>query len=297
MTDSNESELTVDDLVTAIDELSEKVDDTSEHESAEEAAERLDDIHDVADEVEDMLGTVDLTDLLSEIEWGNLPEAIELEDVPEAIEDRNPAAAVKLRKLLSVADMSEVWDNVNAREFWRQSRELDDELDDFSDEEDEGLLSGDEDDADDGLLDDPSFDSPFGDEEAADASDPADASAESGLGGLEGLGTDEEGLHRESMENAIQSRISDSVGEFRQSILAARQKLKKLHAENRRRNERRNSSSTDSRNPTAVSTMSPGGARQGTAKFSTVPEETRYSTAPNRRRIYGSRFEEAEDDA
>jgi hypothetical protein len=29
---------------------------------------------------------------------------------------------------------------------------------------------------------------------------------------------------------------------------------------------------------------------------SSVPEETRYSTAPNRRRIYGTRFEKARDD-
>lgn len=298
MTDSNETELTVDDLVAAIDDLSEKVDDAAEHESAEEAAALLADIHDVADNVEDMLGTVDLTDLLSEIEWENLPEAIELENVPEAIEDRNPTAAIKLRKLLSVTDMSEVWDNVNAREFWRQSRELDDAVDDFSDEEDdEGLLSGDEDGSDEGLLDDPSFDSPFGDDDPEDAGDAAEASPETGLGGLEGLGTDEEGLDQETMENAIQSRVSDSVGEFRQSILAARAQLKQLLAENRERSERRNSTSTNSRNPTAVSTMPPGGKQQRTAKFSTVPEETRYSTAPNRRRIYGSRFEEAEDDA
>lgn len=279
MTDQNETEPTVESLLGGIEEMIEQAEQAAEgYDSAEEAVEHLDDIHDVADNVEDLLGTVDLTDLFTEVDWENLPEAIELGDVPDAIEERNPRTAVRLRKLLSVLDMDDVWGNVDAREFWRQSRELDDELDDLSEdgEEDETEDSGDE-----GFF-------------SSDDDSPQNGASS---GSIEGLGPSDEGFGAESLENAIQSRISESVQEFRDSILDARAELKQSLEENRDRSDRQGTKETNSRNPTAVSTLPSRNAGVGRATFSTVPEETRYSTAPNRRRIYGSRFEDGENDA
>ncbi|WP_423999115.1 hypothetical protein ACOZ4I_10125 [Haloarcula salina] len=273
---------TADALLSRIDDLLSSAERAAAgHDSVEGAIDSLDDAHDVADSVEDLLDTVDLTDLLGEIEWESLPEAIELEKVPDAIEDRNPTAAVKLRKLLSVTDMSEVWDTVDARAFWRQSRDLDDELDDFDEESDDGFFEG------------VSLDGPFSDDDGSGDETADEASA---TDGLEGLGPNDDGFDPESLENAIQSQISDSVGAFRERILEARERLKQLREANIEQSEQRHSKTSNSRNPTAVSTISSHRPRSGRAAFSTVPEETRYSTAPNRRRIYGSRFDEEDSD-
>jgi len=272
---------TVDALLSRIDDLLSGAERAAVgHESVEGAIDALDDVHTVADSVEDLLGTVDLTQLLGEIEWTALPDAIKLERVPDAIEERNPTVAVKLRKLLSVTDMSDVWDAVDARAFWRQSRELDDELDDFDEESDGGFFEG------------ISLDGPFSDDGAADDG----AAGETADDGLDGLGPDDGGFDPESLENALQSQISDSVGSFRERILEARERLKQLREENIERSEQRHSKTSNSRNPTAVSTTSSQRPSPGRAAFSTVPEETRYSTAPNRRRIYGSRFDDGESD-
>jgi len=55
---------------------------------------------------------------------------------------------------------------------------------------------------------------------------------------------------------------------------------------------RRQDTSTNSRNPTAASTISTDRLDLGSGtRYSTVPQEVKLSTAPTRKRIYGRRFE------
>ncbi|WP_338727017.1 hypothetical protein [Haladaptatus sp. DJG-WS-42] len=94
---------------------------------------------------------------------------------------------------------------------------------------------------------------------------------------------------------AVQKKASKAVDEFREELLKARARLKALHDTNVERTTP-DSRQPSSRSPTAVSTVPSrnSGSVLG-LRGSTVPEETKYSTAPNRPRIYGSRFEEEGD--
>lgn len=223
----------------------------------------LDDLEDVVDEAEDVLSTVDLTQLSSTLDWDDLPEALEIEDLPDAIAEGDASEAVTLRKLIDLVDLSKLWGSVDARELWRQKREFDEEIDDLTDDR--------------GLEDD---------DGAGDDGDRLEVSVR---------GTGFHDVDPQSIENAIQSEVSDSVGEFRRKLLEAHDRLAAVRERNEdrfpdRRRER-------SRNPTAVSTLpTDRSAGKGVAGHSTVPEETRYSTAPNRPRVYGTRFETAGGD-
>lgn len=214
----------------------------------------LDDLEDIADEAEDILSTTDLTELAGTIDWEALPEAIEIEDLPDAIQEGDASEAVTLRKLIELTDLPELWSSVDARELWREKREFDEEIDDLTDD-------GDEDDGSDGAVDGASM--PDADVQEFDP---------------------------ESVENTIQSEVSESVGRFREKLLDAHDRFGEIRERNEERfpDRRRDRS----RNPTAVSTLPKGRSPLGGGmRHSTVPEETRYSTAPNRQRIYGARFD------
>lgn len=217
----------------------------------------LDDLEDVIDEAEDIISRVELSDLVGSVEWGELPEAFDMDDLYAAIDDDEDA--VTLGKLLEIIDMSKLWGSMNAREAWREKREFEDELEDVTDDED--------------------------DSDGMDGSDSTDPSMPR---------VDFEDFDPETAENAIQSQISDSVEEFRETLIDAHVRLKEFRENNKDRFEdrRRNRS----RNPTFVSTLPPRHDSLGRGtRFSTVPRETKYSTAPNRDRIYGNRFEKAAD--
>lgn len=217
----------------------------------------LDDLEDIADEAEDMLSTVDLIGLVDVIDWENLPDAVELEDLPDAIEDDDLSEVVSLRKLIEVTDLPKLWENVDTRALWREKREFDEEMADLTGETDGG---------------------------------------DDGLGDVSVPNVESHDIDPESIENAIQSQISDAVGEFREMLLDAHVRLDELRQWNKERfpDRRRN----HSRNPTAVSTLPRGSLPIGSGtRYSTVPQETRYSTAPNRKRIYGIRFDAARGDS
>ncbi|MFC4550929.1 MULTISPECIES: hypothetical protein [Halorussus] len=246
-----------------------------EDRSVAEAGEHLRDLWDVADEVEDLLQTVDLSDLPEAIDVSELPSAVEAGEVPDAVANGDPGDAVRFRKLLKVVNLTELWDATDVRAFWKQKRELEAELSESFDGEDTGEsgnteVAGDDDD---GWL---------------------DADRDWSIPETDGPGD----FDPESMENAVQSKMMDGVEEFRESLLAAHEKLKALREENRDRMAAQDRS-THSRNPTAHSTV-PGGDRPAvgsTARHSTVPRETRYSTAPNKKRVYGDRFDNETDDS
>lgn len=210
----------------------------------------LDDLEDIADEAEDILEHVELSDLSESVNWDELYDAFESEDLAAMFDEDEDAMTVG--KLLQIVDMSQLWSSVNAREMWREKREFDNELDDVTD-----------------------------DEAAEEA------------GGSMGVSMGNAGIEDfdpETVENAIQSQMMDSVDEFREALIDAHLRLKEFRENNKDRfpDHRQNSS----RNPTAASTI-PGKQEalgRGT-RYSTVPRETKYSTAPNRKRIYGNRFE------
>ncbi|WP_267643771.1 hypothetical protein [Haloarchaeobius amylolyticus] len=229
-----------------------------------EMVDPVDDLVEVADEAEDVLETVDVTGVLSAVDWDALPETapdvVDLDELPDAVGDGDPGDAVRLRALARLLDLSDVWEAADVRAFWRQQRELDEAVSEL-----------------------------VGADEADEASDEGDD------GGLDVGGIDAGGgvldADAESVENAVQSEVADAVGEFRASILEAHVRLREKFEENQETAESRHGSTDSSRNPTAVSTMP--GSSGGALRHSTVPEETRCSTAPNRKRIYGGRFDEA----
>ena len=246
-------------LVERAEEILERLGD--EETGSEEVNELLDDLEDVVDEAEDLLSTVDLREVAEAVQWENLPDAVDASDVPDAIEQGDPTEAIAIRKLLSLSDLPDLLESADGRELWREKRDLEDELDD---------VTGDG--GDDGSITDVDVD--------ADASRP-----ELGDGDVD----------PESVEKAVQSKVSGAVGEFRRKLIEAHDRLESIREENERRFDERRTQST-SRNPTAGFSTVPSNhaGSGGTALHSTVPEETKYSTAPNRKRIYGDRFDSAE---
>lgn len=265
----------VDDPDVELDELRERFED---EEDSEEALEYVKDLWEVADELEDVLQTIDLSDLPDAIEFEKLPELVEADEIPEALsdDDKDLGDVVKLRKLLKVIDLSELWGAADVRSFWKQKRELEDEVDDVTDDD------GDDDDDSFG----PDLDVTDDDEEMMD-----DVDWE--MPDFDGI----EDYDPESAENAIQMKMMDGVEKMREALLEAHDKLKTVREENRDRMARQDNS-TNSRNPTAVSTMPTGDRLDiGSAtRFSTVPRETRHSSAPNKDHIYGNRFDREDND-
>ncbi|MFC4360142.1 hypothetical protein ACFO0N_19510 [Halobium salinum] len=245
----------------------------------------LEELWDVAEEAEALLATVEESAVHEVVdedagmeEFGEYVEANkEMAGLPSTVDEAEHEVAVAYRELLDLVELSEVWDAVDIREFLRNKRDLDEELDDVTDYfggdgwvgDDDGGWVGDDDEGvfetDDDTRVDPQLDPDLGE-----------------LGGSEG------------QQAAIQAKVNDAVEEFRGSILDAHERLKEVVEKNRERT--RQAGQPDSRNPTAVSTMPPSASRtdlKGGTRHSTVPSETLHSSAPNHGRIYGSRFDRA----
>lgn len=228
----------------------------------------FDDAEGVAGEALEVVRTVDVVRLAAVIDWEDLPEAVDLENVPEAIAERDPTAAVAFRELVDVEDISDLLRSVDARELWRATRELDEALDDVAALDDVQAVG---DDAGDG------------------------AAGEQGGVALDAPDLDGDGFDPQAVEKAVQARVSEAVGEFRESLLDAHDRFERVREENESRFQ--DTRRTNTRNPTAVSTMPARRSSHGVGvRHSTVPEETRHSTAPNRKRVYGPRFDDVEGD-
>ncbi|EJN60323.1 hypothetical protein [Halogranum rubrum] len=250
-------------------------------ESHERAQELLDDLHAVADESEDVIGTINFEELPDAIDASGAHTTIDAGELPDAIASGDPGDAVELRNIHKLVELGDLWSAVDVREFWRNKREFDDAVDDlFGGDDDDGWFEGE-------WFEDDWFD----DEDASADADGAEDTESDSMAPKPELGmldTDE------SKQAAIQKKISESVGEFRGSILDARERLKEVVEQNKE--ESRQAGQPNSRNPTAVSTLPRSRSDIGGAtRFSTIPEETRYSTAPNRPRIYGQRFDDAKE--
>lgn len=272
----------LDELVSDAESAARSLLDREEFDS--DALETLDDLTDVADEAEDLLSTVDVTELTDALDLRDLPEAVDLEDLPEAIEEQSPREAVRLRKLIQLADLSHVLASTDLRRFRSEKDELEDELDDLSNGGSDGEGTGD------GRLH-------VGDE----GRDGGMLGGESPIGGTDvdadALDEDlDDGERSELMQAAVQSKVDDAVSEFREGLVAAHERL----ADIREENETRTQSGDDqpsSRNPTAFSSLPAGrGDMGGATRYSTVPAQVRHSGASSRERVYGDRFEGWSDD-
>lgn len=250
--------------------------------------EDLRDLYAVADEAADVLENVDVSELPDAVDGEDLVEAIEVGDIPDAIEDGSAQEAIDLKALLHAINFRELATSANLTELWGELDDVGDAIDDLDDDggdEDGGLadsvpgVGGDDDD---GLLSD---------------DDGEDDLLDTDLGGGEGIGLG--GMNEipdEAYQVTIQEKAMEAVDEFREGVMEAHDKLKRLREVNREKMRRQHDEKgVDSRNPTAHSTMMTDRGDVGghAAKHSTVPQRTRYTTAPSRRRIYGHRFDSA----
>ncbi|MDJ1431722.1 hypothetical protein [Halostagnicola sp. A-GB9-2] len=240
----------------------------------------------VATELEDLLETVDLENLPEAVDGDELLEAIDVGEIPEALDGDDEGGVgdvVDFSQVFDAVDLLSAWNATDLTDIWKETQELEEAVDDLASSEDgglaseaasavtgddelvggeDGLLGGDEDD---GLLDDV---------------DPKDA-----------LGSIDVEQNPEAYQVFIQQQATEGIDEFRDALLKTHGKFEKLYELNREKM-RRQDTSTNSRNPTAASTIQTDRRDLGGgARYSTVPRKVKYSTAPTRKRIYGRRFE------
>jgi len=237
-------------------------------ESIDDAEVALADLYEVAEEAEELLATVDLSELPEAIDVSELPELIEAGDIPEAIASGDAGEAINVGALLDVVKLGSLWSSVDIREFWRNKREFEAALDD---------VTGDDGESEDGVLErmTEAFSSATDEGDGMDFDDVSDE------------------VSTDAAQAALQSGLQDAIDKFYDGLLKTHRRLDELRAINEERTG--NVGQPDSRNPTAFSTL-PGpssGSRGRGLQHSTVPRETKYSTTPNRERVYGTRFERA----
>lgn len=259
-------------------------------ESIEQAKADIDDLLDVVEEAGELLESIDPAALAGAVDPSELPEAVEIEELPEAAAEADPDEAIDYRKLIQLVELGHVWQELDVREVWENKRELADEAEDLTDDAGDGTPLAVLRDTLDRLTE----------EDADAASDDDTTGSEDELveasGAAGGDDRDDLDVPTDVAQQRIQSELDDAIAEFREGLLDVRDRLESMKAENRRRTE--NVEQPSSRNPTAYSTLSTADSRatHEVAKHSTVPSETKYSTAPNRDRLYGSRLERRGED-
>jgi len=261
--------------VDAIDEL--------EGETVETVIGDVDTLVRVADELVELLNELDLSELPDAVDEEELLDAIDVGEIPDAIanDDDGVSDAVEFTKLFDAIDLLNAWNATDLTDIWQEKRELDDAVDDLADGDDAGMIEdtvSDLADDDDGQL--------VGDDEALIETDMDAVSATKAA-----LGDIDVAEDPEAYQVAIQQQAMAGIDAFRTALLETHERFERLYEFNREKM-RRQDTSTDSRNPTASSTI-PTDRRDlgGGARYSTVPQDVKLSTAPSRKRIYGRRFE------
>ncbi|WP_049924576.1 hypothetical protein [Halopiger djelfimassiliensis] len=266
--------------------LADAMDALERLEERTDAVERLDELDDrdavlgdlealvtVAEEAAEFIDAVDLSELPDAVDFEELLGAIDVGEVPAALADDTESDVVQVRQLVDAIDLLSAWDAAELGDLWEEKRELDDAVDDLDDGEDAGLVE---------------------DAVSDVADDDGDDLVETDIGATEAkelLGSPDPEDDPEAYQVFIQNQAMKGVDEFRAALLETHEKFERLYEYNREKM-RRQDTSTNSRNPTAASTMPTDRIAGGSGvKYATVPRDVRLSTAPSRTRIYGQRFE------
>ncbi|SDJ62702.1 hypothetical protein [Natronorubrum texcoconense] len=235
----------------------------------------------VVKETEDLLEAIDLTDLPDAVDGDELLEAIEVGEIPEIVADDEQGASdlVNFTQLFRAIDLLNAWDATDLSDLWQEKRELQDAVDELGDGDDAGMVE----DAISDVTDGEDGDLIGSDDEDVIEMDAGDAK--------EALGDIDVAEDPEAYQIAIQEQAMKGIDAFRSALLETHEKFEELYEMNREKM-RRQDTSTNSRNPTAAATI-PTDRRDlgGGARYSTVPQQVKLSTAPTRKRIYGRRFE------
>lgn len=238
----------------------------------------------VATETEELIDALNVGDLPEAVDADELLEAIEVGKIPDVLADEDAGASdlVNFTQLFRAIDLLNAWDATDLGDIWEEKRELEDAVDDLEDGEDAGMV---EDAVSDIAEDDESL---IGDDDGDD-----DELIETEFGAEEAkaaLGSPNPEDDPEAYQVFIQEQAMEGIDAFRTALLETHEKFERLVEYNRERM-RRKDTSTNSRNPTAASTMPTERAAVGSGvKHSTVPQDVHLSTAPSRKRIYGQRF-------
>lgn len=243
----------------------------------------------VVSAVETTLETLDVSDLPEAVDAGDLLEAIQGGAIPEAIADEETGATdvVDVPQLLSAIDLLNAWDAADLGKIWEQKRAVDDAVEDLADDDDDGLAAK-------------AAETVSDDDESLLGDDDGDGDGDDGglletdLDGeeaMELLGDIDIEDDPEAYQVAIQQQAMRGIEAFREGLLETHEEFEHIVEENRKKTSQEGSR-TNSRNPTAVSTMQLGSRDTGGGTLhSTVPKQVKGSTASGFKRIYGRRFE------
>lgn len=220
------------------------------------------DVWELLDEIEDVLGTVDVAALPDTIDAEELPDTVDLAELPAGLLDEDETA-VDLTELQDAVDMRALWEAVDLLELREEKQELEAAADEVTDD------FGDGDDGEEGE-DDDLFENVVGTAE--------DAAGE---------------VKSELRQAALEEKIEAAVREFREALLATHGFLRDVYEANQEK-----LGQPDSLNPSAYSSMPPGPVPDSVStRASTVPSQVKYSRVDAPKRIYGRRFGEARREA
>ncbi|WP_226479406.1 hypothetical protein [Natrinema amylolyticum] len=265
---------------------SEAIDDLND-DTLETVVGDLDNLVRVAEEVGELLEAMDLSELPDAIDGDELLDAIELGEIPDVLtdEDHGVTELVDFTELFDAIDLLNAWNAADLTDLWENKRELDDALDALEDGDDAGMIE-------DAVSDVANGDDGDGDGLLGDDEDGVlDTGMDAGSAAKEALGDIDVAEDPEAYQAAIQQQAMRGIDSFRAALLETHEKFERLYEFNREKM-RRQDTSTNSRNPTAAATMpTERNDLGGGARYSTVPQSVKLSTAPTRKRIYGRRFE------
>ena len=263
MSDDTATELA--EWIQRAEEALERLNAAVEQRELSETIETIHDLLEIADETEELLREVEITELPEAIEADELAEAIEATEIPDAITEGDASEMIDLRALIKAVQLRDLWNSVDVTEFMEEKDELEEEYADFTEGEDADLMDD--------------------DDIGEDVMESMDADS------LQDLPSSE-------IQEMIQSKALTAIENFREGVVEAHEKLQSVREENRDRMRRQHDETeADSRNPTAYSTLPTqrpdieGSATQ----LSTVSKTVRHSTAPGFDRIYGNRYGGGED--
>lgn len=248
-----------------------------------EIVDTLEVLAELADTVETALESIDLSELPESVDANKVIEAIQLGEIPAALEGDDAAEVVKLRGLLDAIDIVKLWHAADVATLWETARNVEDTLEDESDESmiDDAVdsMTGE-----DGIIGDGEMIDGNVSETIADEFDGPEIGGEG-----ESFAIDDDQI--QMYQEIIQQKALDGIEEFREALVLTHGKFAKIYEFNRE-HFGQTDKETHSRNPTAVSTIPLRPSTVGsTDRYSTVPQQVKHSTAPGFRRIYGDRFE------